>query len=194
MPRCRCGHAAPCVSNCWRRGVKPARRADLGREGPTRRGQIPPMTSIVARPAEVATRPVPGHWEGDLITGARNGSAIGPLVEWTSRVVLLARMEGLDAVCARQGLTKQLRHVPALRRKTLPYDRGNERAEHERLPSGSQSVSSLPIRTARGRAAPLITPPNCCASTCPRGRTSRGLCSGSGTPARIASTRAPENV
>ena len=88
---------------------------------------------MAARPAEVATRTVPGHWEGDLIKGARNGSAVGTLVERTSRLVLLARMNGTDATSAREGFTKTLRHVPALLRKTLTYDRGNERAEHERL-------------------------------------------------------------
>ena len=101
--------------------------------GTDRRGQIPNMTSIAARPAEVATRTVPGHWEGDLIKGARNGSAVGTLVERTTRLVILARMEGTDATSARQGFTKKLRHVPALLRKTLTYDRGKEMAEHERL-------------------------------------------------------------
>jgi len=101
--------------------------------GTDRRGQIPHMTSITERPAEVATRTVPGHWEGDLIKGARNGSAVGTLVERTTRLVILARMEGTDATSARQGFTKKLRHVPALLRNTLTYDRGKEMAEHERL-------------------------------------------------------------
>jgi IS30 family transposase len=91
------------------------------------------MTPIAERPADVATRTVPGHWEGDLLTGARNGSAVGTLVERTTRLVLLARMEGTDATSARQGFTKKLRHVPAPLRKTLTYDRGKEMAEHERL-------------------------------------------------------------
>jgi len=91
------------------------------------------MTSMAERPAEVATRTVPGHWEGDLINGARNGSAVGTLVERTTRLVILARMEGTDAPSARQGFIKKLRTVPALLRKTLTYDRGKEMAEHEPL-------------------------------------------------------------
>jgi transposase, IS30 family len=114
--------------------LRQARKARRPRaRGTDRRGQIPNMTSIVERPAEVATRTVPGHWEGDLIKGARNGSAVGTLVERTTRLVILARMEGTDATSARQGFTKKLRHVPALLRKTLTYDRGKEMAEHERL-------------------------------------------------------------
>ena len=114
--------------------LRQARQARRPRaRGTDRRGQIPHMTPIAERPAEVATRTVPGHWEGALIKGARNGSAVGTLVERTTRLVLLARMEGTDATSAREGFTKKLRHVPALRRKTLTDDRGKEMAEHERL-------------------------------------------------------------
>ena len=114
--------------------LRQARKARRPRaRGADRRGQIPHMTPIAQRPAAVATRTVPGHWEGDLIKGARNGSAVGTLVEWTTRLVILARMEGTDATSARRGFTKKLRHVPALLRKTLTYDRGKEMAEHERL-------------------------------------------------------------
>jgi IS30 family transposase len=91
------------------------------------------MTPMPEHPATVAPRTVPGHWEGDLIKEARHGSAVGTLVERTTRRVLLARMEGTDARNAREGFTKKLRHGPALLRKTLPYDRGKEMAEHERL-------------------------------------------------------------
>ena len=114
--------------------LRQARKARRPRaRGADRRGQIPPLTPMTERPAEVATRTVPGHWEGDLSKGARNGSAVGTLVERTTRLVLLARMDGTDARSARGGFTKTLRHVPALLRKTLTYDRGNEMAEHERL-------------------------------------------------------------
>ena len=114
--------------------LRQARKARRPRaRGTDRRGQLPNMTPIADRPPEVTSRLVPGHWEGDLLKGARNGSAVGTLVERTTRLVLLARMEGTDAASAYQGFTKKLRHVPASLRKTLTYDRGKEMAEHERL-------------------------------------------------------------
>ena len=112
--------------------LRQARKARRPRSrGADRRGHIPNMISIAARPAEVAARPVPGHWEGDLLKGARNGSAVGTLVERTTRLVILARMEGTDAGSAGEGFTRKLCHVPAPLRKTLTYDRGKEMAEHE---------------------------------------------------------------
>lgn len=101
--------------------------------GVDRRGQIPNMPPLAERPAEVATRMVPGHREGDLLKGARNGSAVGTLVERTTRLILLARMDGTDAASAYQGFTKKLQHVSTPLRKTLTYDRGKEMAEHARL-------------------------------------------------------------
>lgn len=88
--------------------LRQARKAHRPRaRGIDRRGQIPNMMPIDARPAEVATRTVPNHWEGDLIKGARNGSAVGTLVERSTRLVILARMEGTDARSAREGFTKK---------------------------------------------------------------------------------------
>ncbi len=114
--------------------LRQARKARRPRSrGTDRRGQLLYMTSIADRPAEVASRTVPGHWEGDLLKGARNGSAVGTLVERTTRLVILARMEGTDAVSAHEGFVRKLQHVPAPLRKTLTYDRGKEMAQHERL-------------------------------------------------------------
>jgi transposase, IS30 family len=114
--------------------LRQARKARRPRaRGTDRRGQLLHMTSIADRPAEVASRTVPGHWEGDLLKGARNGSAVGTLVERTTRLVILARMEGTDAVSAHEGFVRKLQHVPAPLRKTLTYDRGKEMAQHERL-------------------------------------------------------------
>lgn len=114
-----------------RRQARNARRPRA--RGSDRRGPIPNRTPLAERPAEVATRTVPGPWEGDLIKGARTGSVVGPLVERTTRLVILARRDGTDARSAREGFTQNLRPVPALLRKTLTYDRGNEMAEHARL-------------------------------------------------------------
>jgi IS30 family transposase len=114
--------------------LRQARKAHQPRSrGTDRRGQIPHMTPMADCPADVAARTMPGHWEGDLIKGGRNGSAVGILVERTPRLVLLALLDGTDARSAREGFTHKLRHVPAPLRKTLTYDRGKEMAEHERL-------------------------------------------------------------
>ena len=69
--------------------------------GTDRRGHLPNMKPIAVRPVEVSTRTVSGRWEGNLIKGARNGSAVRSLVERTSRLVILARLEGTDARSAR---------------------------------------------------------------------------------------------
>lgn len=114
--------------------LRQARKARRPRaRGKDRRGQIPNMPLIAERPADVATRTVPGHWEGDLIKGASNRSTVGTLVERTTRLVILAQLDGPDALSAREGLTRKLKHVPTALRKTLTYDRGKEMAEHERL-------------------------------------------------------------
>jgi len=113
-----------------RQGRKARRPRSRGQD---RRGSLPNMTSIHTRPAEVATRQVPGHWEGDLIKGAGNRSAVGTLVERTSRYVVLARMDGADADAALEAFTRKFRHIPACVRKTLTYDQGKEMARHEEL-------------------------------------------------------------
>lgn len=101
--------------------------------GTDRRGQIPNRTAIALRPPEVDTRAVPGHWEGDLLKGRANRSAVGTLVERTTRLVLLARMPGLDSDSVCLGFTRKLGRVPKALRKSLTYDQGREMARHERL-------------------------------------------------------------
>ena len=101
--------------------------------GEDRRGRIPDMTSLHARPDEIEDRLVPGHWEGDLIKGAANRSAVGTLVERSSRLVMLARMEGSTAQAALAGFTEALNRVHEPMRKTLTYDQGKEMSRHKEL-------------------------------------------------------------
>jgi IS30 family transposase len=101
--------------------------------GTDRRGQLPEMVSIHVRPPEVDDRVMPGHWEGDLIKGAGNKSAVGVLVERSSRLVLLARMENSTAEAALAGFTAKLKSIAAPMRQTLTYDQGKEMARHAEL-------------------------------------------------------------
>ena len=99
--------------------------------GTDRRGRLRGMVSIHERPKEALGRKVPGHWEGDLIKGAGNASAVGSLVERESRYVLLAKMEGARPEAAPDGFTRRMRTLPAAVRKTLTYEQGREMARHQ---------------------------------------------------------------
>jgi len=101
--------------------------------GQDRRGQIPDMVSIHLRPPEVNDRAMPGHWEGDLIKGAGNKSAVGVLVERSSRLVLLARMADATAESALAAFTMKLRSIAQPMRVSLTYDQGKEMMRHKEL-------------------------------------------------------------
>jgi transposase, IS30 family len=98
-----------------------------------RKGFVTDDIRISERPEEIEGRLIPGHWEGDLIKGAANRSAVGTLVERTSRLVLLARMDALDADTTRCAFERSFENVPEPLRKTLTYDRGTEMARHAQL-------------------------------------------------------------
>jgi IS30 family transposase len=108
-------------------GRRPRRRAA------SRSTRIPDMTPLCLRPPEVAARIVPGHWEADLIKGAGGRSAIGTIVERTSRYVMLVRLDGLSAKNILDGFARRLRSVPPSLRKTMTYDQGSEMALHKTL-------------------------------------------------------------
>ena len=97
------------------------------------RGKIPDMTSIHVRPPEVEDRVVPGHWEGDLIKGAGNRSSVGTLIERTSRLTMLVRMDNATADGTLAAFTKAFSSVHGSLAKTLTYDQGREMMRHKTL-------------------------------------------------------------
>jgi IS30 family transposase len=101
--------------------------------GEDRRGRIPDMVSIHDRPPEVEERLIPGHWEGDLIKGAHNRSAVGTLVERTTLFTVLSKMEDASAESAVKGFSRVLNRIDAQKRLSMTYDQGREMAEHQRL-------------------------------------------------------------
>ncbi len=104
-------------------------------------GRLQNMVLISDRPPEVEDRAVPGHWEGDLIIGKGGRSAIGTLVERSSRyVVLLHLPHGRTAEDVRAALTRQISKLPAELRRTLTWDQGKEMAEHVRFSTDTNMV------------------------------------------------------
>jgi IS30 family transposase len=99
-----------------------------------KRGRIQNMVMLSERPPEVEDRAVPGHWEGDLIIGKGGRSAIGTLVERSSRFVMLFRLpKGRSAEEVRVALTRTITRLPTELRRTLTWDQGNEMADHVRF-------------------------------------------------------------
>jgi len=94
------------------------------------RGQIVDAISIRERPAEIEDRAIPGHWEGDLITGAKN-SHMAILVERHSRFTALVKVSSKDTAVVVAALSRQIRKLPATLRRSLTWDRGLEMAKHK---------------------------------------------------------------
>ena len=90
--------------------------------------------SIDDRPAEVAARTVPGHWEGDLLVGHANASALGTLVERTTRFTLLVPLTAKHATAVRRAFVQAVRTLPPQLRRSLTYDQGQEMRDHRALP------------------------------------------------------------
>jgi IS30 family transposase len=107
---------------------KPRRQAQARRSS----GPMKDMVMISERPAEVADRAVPGHWEGDLIMGSKeSNSAIGTLVERTTGLVLLVHLpHGHTAAAMQVALVETVANLPQVMRKSLTWDQGREMANH----------------------------------------------------------------
>ena len=115
------------LARCLRTGR--ARRRPRGRDG--RAGHIKDMVMISGRPAEAADRAVPGHWEGDLIIGKDCKSAVGTLVERTTRFVLLLHLPaGRDAHLVEQAMRQAITALPAELARSITWDQGIEMAYH----------------------------------------------------------------
>lgn len=92
--------------------------------------RIADLTSIHERPKEVEDRIIPGHWEGDLIVGANHATALGTLVERTTRTVILVPLKAKDAESVAKAFAKELETLPVQMKLTLTYDRGSEMSKH----------------------------------------------------------------
>ena len=96
------------------------------------RGQIKDMVSIRERPASVEDRAVPGHWEGDLLSGPQN-SYIATLVERHTRYVMLVKVPNKETQTVVSALIKQSKKLPSELYKSLTWDRGKELTDHRRF-------------------------------------------------------------
>src|SRR5476651_1781891 len=112
-----------------KRAIRRSRRADPNGD---RRGQITDLVSISERPAAVEDRAVPGHWEGDLLSGSKN-SYIATLVERHTRYVMLAKVANKDTQTVVSALIKQAKTLPNELYKSLTWDRGKELSDHRRF-------------------------------------------------------------
>lgn len=117
------------------------RRKPRGRT-PRRKDRFAGMLRISERPAEAQDRAIPGHWEGDLILGANNASAIGTLVERTTGFVMLLHLPGNHtAATVATAMQDAVPKIPQVLRRSLTWDRGSEMALHTQI----TQATGLPI-------------------------------------------------
>ena len=114
--------------SCLRQNRK--RRHKQGR-GVENERKIEDMLSIEERPKEVEDRIIPGHWEGDLIVGKNNRSALGTLVERTSRTTILIPVKSKGAYDVAKAFAKEVKKLPQQMKLTMTYDQGREMAQHK---------------------------------------------------------------
>ena len=113
--------------------------------------------SIDQRPLDVNDRKIPGHWEGDLIMGPGNHSAIGTLVERTTRWLLLVKLESHNAATVRKAFTRKFSRLPQEVKRSLTYDQGQEMAQQNCLLKRQRSMFILLIRIRPGSVEPTKT-------------------------------------
>lgn len=118
------------LTQCLRRAHR--KRRTRGRSFKGQTSNLPEMISIEERPKEVEDRTVPGHWEGDLLIGdMKKQTAIGTLVERTTRALILVPLKNKTAEEVRKAFTREMKTLPKQMRLTLTYDQGREMAQHQ---------------------------------------------------------------
>jgi IS30 family transposase len=108
------------------------------RRGTDKRTTIKDPIRIDVRPENVLTREVPGHWEGDLILGKNRESAIGTLVERTTRFLIMVPLKKRDATSVRKAFEKAFSNIPKHLKLSLTYDNGTEMAQHKLFTKNSK--------------------------------------------------------
>jgi len=153
------------LARCLRTGR--AKRRSRSRNENT--GQIRDMVMISERLAEAEDRAVPGHWEGDLLIGGNLKSAVGTLVERTSRFVLLLHLPGgRDAHLVEQAMRETVSTLPAGLARTITWDQGRRWPATPISLSPPASRPTSATRTSPGSAARTRTHMACSGSTCPK--------------------------
>jgi IS30 family transposase len=116
------------------RAMRKPRAQARDRAARTGGGALRNVISISERPPEVEDRAVPGHWEGDLIMGAGNTTAIGTLVERATRYLILLHLPGdHTALTVQEAMCREMARLPEVLRQTLTWDRGSEMANHAQI-------------------------------------------------------------
>ncbi|SAL68072.1 integrase catalytic subunit [Caballeronia humi] len=154
--------------------------------GTDRRGQIPDMVSIHVRPPEIEDRLLPGHWEGDFIKGAANQSSVGVLLERSSRLVLLAKMEDATAASALAGFSAKPTRLPRRCEKPLPTTKAKKCRGTKNSLQPLACASTSATHTALGSAGPAKTPTDCFVNICLKAPTCRYTVKTNSTPSPTA--------
>lgn len=139
------------------------RRSRLANTEGQPRGQIVDAISIRQRPPEIEDRAIPGHWEGDLISGSKN-SHIATLVERHSRFTMLVKVEGKDTLNVVSALSRQVQKLPIELRRSLTWDHGSEMAQDKKFTVATAFRSTSVIPEVPGKEARTKIPTVSCDS------------------------------
>ena len=127
------------------------------------RGQIIDGLSVRDRHADVKDRAIPGHWEGDLITGSQNTHVV-TWMERQSPFTLLVKVQGKETTNVVTALSTQIRQLPLALRRSLTWDKEMELAQHKRLTAHTTVRVYFYDHKARGSGARMNKRTACCVS------------------------------